>query len=240
MIERRGRSRWPWALLVLTAGVLPGCGGGPGESLSARPKSTELGGYVERPLEVPKDVPFSITLAPSQKSPGLEGKADASADVSADGAGSASASVENGGTASGTVQIGHSVRNDTARQADVSVRFAFDFEFEVNAIMPARSPEANVSITLFARDERNRELATIACLKHASDQGTASGKSSKELDLTLTLGPGQSANVYLAALAGASTEPGRKAFGRVTLRSVRMVVTTRPAPAVGSASDASP
>lgn len=219
--------------------ALCGCRGSVGEQLALRPQPAPLAPYVGRALELPRDAPYSITLAPTQEAPGLDGKADAEAQVRPDGSGRVSARVENGGSASGTIQLGHSFGNDTERQVDLSVTVALEYEYEATSGQVSRSPEANLTLTLFARDERNRELATVEVLRHSTDHGAASGTGARDVRLAVTLGPGQSASVYLAAAVQVSAEYGRTAGGSIALKNTRMRVEVQPAPAPGSAADGS-
>lgn len=221
------------------AALVTGCSSGsPGAQLSMRPpRSQPISRLAGKTLELPKDGAFLIALAPCQRAPGLDGKADANAQAAPDGSGDVSARVENGGTASGTVQIGHALQNDSAQQVDLEVSVGVDLKFNVQADADSRSPEASVAATLFARDERNRELATVALAGHSSDKGSASSADHKDVTLTVPLGPGQTAYVYVAGDVAVTTQAGRTAAGRLEIRSMQMRFDVRPAPPVKSASD---
>lgn len=217
---------------------LLGCGGGGAEQLAVRPTKPEPIGRAEgRRIELPRDGRFLIALAPSQQAPGLDGQAVCEARVSPEGHGSVTATVRNGGTASGAVQIGHSLTNDTARQADVEVSVSAEVEFDVRSEETTRRPEASVSLLLYARDDRNRELATVELARHSSDKGAAAGQGSESVQISLTLGPGQTANVYLAGEVTIVAEYGRSAAGSIKLSDVRMTFDVRSAPPVSSAAN---
>lgn len=223
----------------LLAALVAGCSSGsPGAQLSMRPpRAQPISRLAGHALELPKDGEFLIALAPSQRAPGLDGKAEANAQAAPGGSGDVSARVENGGTASGTVQIGHALQNDSPQQVDIDVSVGVDLKFDVQADAERRSPEASVAAALFARDERNRELATVALAGHSSDKGSASTADHKDVKLTVPLGPGQTAYVYVAGDVAVNTQAGRTAAGRLEIRSMQMRFEVRPAPAVKSASD---
>jgi len=215
--------------------ALAGCQGAVvGSELSARPRPRPISASDGGVLRLPADEKFSIHLAPSQQEPGLDGTARASADAKPEGDAAAQAEVENGGKAAATFQLGHALANDSSRQVALQFNVKFAYEFEA-ASTPVNTPGATLSLKLYARDGRNRVLTTLPVLEHASEDGSASSSGDKQLHFSLTLGPGESASVFLAGNARIEAPYGRSARGALTLRGLTMEIETRPAPPVKTA-----
>lgn len=87
------------------------------------------------------------------------------------------------------------------------------------------------------RGGRGRLLRDLTLLMHSTESGGASRESDETLRFTLTLGPGESASVFLAGQVQIEIRAGRSARGSLKLTDLRMEVTSRPAPAVQSTGD---
>ncbi len=241
MTKRRAKpvcSAW----LLAAAGSLTlaavGCGGANfGSELSAKPKPQALGRTEGKTLRLPQDEPFSIHLNRSQQQAGLDGTAEADARAKREGQGAVSARVTSGGQASATFQLGHAFANDGDRQVDLNVAVSCEYEYEAGADPATPWPDATVGLKLYARDGRNRLLNSFSLVQHSTKQGAASSRDRKELRFTLTLGPGESVNVFLAGQVAIEVEAGRSAHGSLKLSGLQMEVETRPAPPVRTAGD---
>ena len=229
-------SAWILGYLLLTA-ALTGCGAGDiGATLSDRPQPMKLTKPETRTIAIPASTPFSITLAPSQKKPELNGTAYAESTAKNSGQAKASASIEGGGTASAAFQIGHALRNDSERLLDLRVSAKLHYKYAV-AADSSTLPLAGVHVNLFARDDRNRSLAKFNFVAHTSDNGAVTVNDGEQLDFTITLGPGRTASIYLAGTVQINAEDGHTASGSIDLDSFELEITTQPAPAVKAASD---
>lgn len=222
----------------LTSLLLTGCGGGDfGSELTVHPKPHLLSGSDGQVLRLPHDEPFSITLAPTQETPGLGGTAEADTQVSKKGSADAVARVENGGSALAQFQLGHALKNNSDRQMDLHVHLACDYLTEVEATPPGPLPDAKISLKLFARDGRNRLLRNFNLAQHSTEEGAASSKDHKDIDFTLTLGPRESVNVFLAGSVRIDTPDGHSARGSIKLSGLKMEIKTELAPPVQQAAD---
>jgi hypothetical protein len=238
MLERRLSSTSCLAVLAVS---IAGCGGGGfGGQLAVRPEPMPLDAVAAKTITLPADAPFSIKLAPSEKSPGLDGKAEAGSETDADGSANASATVENGGSATAGFQLGHAFVNDAERQVDLSVGVRFDYEYQSEAADVAAdtaTPSGAVELTLFALDGRGRELRKFPILAHASEEGSAASSASKSMRFGLTLSPGQEVSIYLAGQVKAETDYGETAGGSLRLSNLQMQVSGKAAPPVRTAAD---
>ena len=220
-------------LAVASAVLLTGCGAGElGSELSMRPKPQSLD--TNTTLHVPQDEPFSITLSSSQETPGLSGETETEKNVSNDGNASAAVKVRKGGSAEAAFQIGQSVINDSDQQVQLCVTARCSYETEVATVPPGPFGDAEVNLTLYARDGRNRLLKSLKFAAHASDEGAASSKNTKEVVFDLPLGARESVNLFVAGNVQIETVPEREASGRIELRGLEMVIETKPAPPVGA------
>jgi hypothetical protein len=218
--------------------LITGCGGGDfGSELTVRPKPHLLSGSDGQVLRLPHDEPFSITLAPTQETPGLGGTAEADTQVSKKGNADAVARVENGGSALAQFQLGHALKNDSDRQMDLHVHLACDCQTEAEATPPGPLPDAKISLTLFARDNHNRLLRSINLAQHSTEEGAAASKDHAQRSFTLTLGPGESVNVFVAGSARVDTQDGHSARGSIKLSGLEMEIKTELAPPVQQAAD---
>jgi hypothetical protein len=186
---------------------------------------------------LPQEEPFSITLGPTQETPGLDGTAEADTHVSKDGKANAVASVENGGSALAGFQLGHALQNDSDRQMDLHVQVRCEFGTEADATPPGSPPDAQVGVALYARDGRNRLLRHFDLAQHSTEEGAASSRDQKDLQFTLTLGPRESVNVFLAGSVKIDAQDGHSARGSIKLDGLEMDITTKMAPPVQKVGD---
>jgi len=219
--------------------AVAGCGGSQfGADLSAKPKPMPIRGVEDSTIRLPADAPFSIRLAPARRDAGLDGTAQADAKADRSGSASASAKVKNGGTAAADFQLGHAFRNDTSRQIDLSFRLQFAYEFDASITPDDGGKDATVGLKLYARDDRNRTLAANTVVLHSTADGPAhGGAKDQQVEFTITLGPGEAVNVYLAGHAAVDTAEQRSAGGRVTLSGLSLEARTHAAPAVKTVGD---
>ncbi|MBK8916010.1 MAG: hypothetical protein IPM64_15680 [Phycisphaerales bacterium] len=229
---RAGRALWALAAaLLLTA--LSGCAGGGAAELTARPRPQPL---TAAAVSVPRDGKLSIALSSFSKRPGLEGQVSGDATADARGGGELALRVQGGGAAEATLQLGHAFSNETDRQVelDLSVRFALTLSTTLDPA--AVEGDATMNARLFVRDGANRLLRAIDVTGFAATQGSLKRSARDSQQLTLTLGPGQSAQVFLGIDAAADTlRSDRSASLTVTISDFAIDATTRPAP--GAAGD---
>lgn len=236
MIRRVLQIAWMSGCLAALA-PLAGCSsGGMASELSSQPRAEPLGRSIGKTLRLPADVRFSIALAPAQKAPGINGKADASASAERTGSGDAAARVENGGAASATFQIGHAFKNDSDAQLDLLVRTRLNFDYAASAKPKGETQDATLSLNLYARDGKSRLLKTLALLSHTTAEGDVKGSDRKEAEFTLTLGPGDSVSVFAGGTVMINTKEGRSADGSIKLNGLEMEIESKAAPAVAPAS----
>jgi len=216
---------------VLLLSLLTGCGGGAtGSELTVRPRPLALSD-ARRTIRLPADEKFSLTQSPSQRAPALGGEASADASASPDGRGEASAKVSGGGTASAAFQVGHSLSNSTDRQADFKVRVKFNYECTASCTPPG-GPDATVSLSVFARDDRGRLLQTVGVLSHTTEAGAAGDKGGKESEFTATIGAGGSLTIYASGGVTLDVPDQHSADATVKLSGLEMEITSTPAAAV--------
>lgn len=235
IVARAGLAVLLTFILLATPG---GCGGGGfGAELSTRPTPRELKSADGERLSLPADEGFTIRLPKSSKEAALGGTASADASAERSGSASATAEVTNGGSASGTFQLGHAVKNSTNRQVELEVAVSLAFEFETKADPPSALPDASVSLKIFALDQRSRVLRDLDVASHSSDRGVTKAKSTRELSFSVTLGPGDSLNLYAAGQAAVSVKEGHSAASTLKLSGLKMDLVTKPAPPVRTAAD---
>jgi hypothetical protein len=208
-----------------------------GSELSVRPKPYALRKTESVTVRLPQDEPFSIALPLDHREPGLDGEADAHATAERTGQGEARATVTRSGTAEGLFRLGHAFANDTDRQIDLDITVRYQYEFEAREEPEARLPEASVGLRLYARDDRGRILRDWVLVSYSTDDGTARDQADRTTNCTITLGPGESVDVFLAGRAKADVSVERTASALLKLSGLQFEVVTRPAPAVRAASD---
>ena len=220
------------ALGMLGTGLLTACGAGDaGSELAMRPKPRAIGARAV--LRIPQEEPFSITLSSAQETPGLQGEAGTEKRVTDDGNADAEAWVRHGGTAQATFQIGQAVANDSDQQVQLRVTARCSYETMAETVPPGPFADAQVSLTLYARDGRNRLLRSLKFIAHSTEEGAASSANTKEVTFELTLGAREWVNIFVAGDVQVETTPEREARGKVELRGLEMVIETEPAPPVG-------
>ena len=226
---------------IVVLPILAGCSSGEfGSELAQRPKPSALSQADGAVLHLPQDQPFSITLAPTQETPGLGGKADADAKAERDGKAEAVARVENGGSAMAGFQIGHSMKNDSDRMMNLKVRLVCEYETSVGANPTGPQPDAKVGLNLYARDGRNRLLTSMNLAQQSSDAGAASSRDRKEIEFSLPLGAREWINIYLAGSVQIEIHEGRAADGAVKLTKLEMEIQQEIAPPVLPAGETNP
>lgn len=217
--------------------LFAGCAGGSMTSeLAAKPDSHAMSKLASSVIHLPKDQKFSIALAPAQKSPGLGGSADATAQAASDGNASLHASVENGGTASATFQVGHAFSNDTDRQMDLRVRLRFDYEYSAAAKPVSLAADSVLGVDIFARSTRGKLLKTIPVLTFSTAEGDLSSRGVREADFSVTLSPAESAIIFVGGNVQITTKDGHSANGTINLSKLEMSVEPKPAPMVEATS----
>jgi len=233
----RAVHRWPCGLVLLLAGpvLLAGCMSSQfGRELAARPQPMVLNRPEGMTVRLPQEQPFNITLARAAREPGLVGTAEVDAYARPEGVSRASAAVENGGKSEALFQIGHALRNGTDRPADFAFRVQCEYEFEIQAPEPPGATDASVGLRLYARQERGRLLRDVPLTQHAAENGAVRRSSHEQVEFTLTIGPGDAVDVFVAGQARMEVPEGRSAICAVTLRGLEMEVVTRPASAVAT------
>lgn len=234
---RAGRSAYRACCLAALAAGIAGCSSGSMTSeLAAKPEAHTIAKLASSILHLPKDQKFSIALAPAQKSPGLSGSADATAQAAGDGNATLSASVENGGTASATFQVGHAFTNDTDRQMDLHVRLKFDYEYSAAAKPPSLAADGVLGVDIFARSTRGKLLKTIPVLNFSTAEGDLSSRGEKEAEFSVTLSPAEGAIIFVGGNVQIATKDGHSANGAIKLAKLEMAVEPKAAPAVSATS----
>ena len=231
----------PAGALLVGGLLLAGCSSTQfGSQLSARPKPQAIRELESTTLRFPQSAPFAIALPRASKEAGLDGKADSDASAQPNGEAEVNASVTSSGKAEGLFQLGHAFANDTDRQMDLNVTVRFQCEFEAREEPDARLPDASVGLRLYARDERGRILRDIPLVDQSTENGTTQRQDNEDLHFTVTLGPGQSVDVFLAGQAKADIPSGRSASAKLKLRGLQFEVVTQPAPPVQAATQPLP
>ncbi len=236
----RGRGVLCAAWIGLAA-TLAGCGrGGLTSDLSVQPQAQPLPTAESATLSLPQDKPFAIALAPTEELPGLGGTADADAHATKEGNADARAEVKNGGKATAGFQLGHALKNDSERQVDCDFKVRCRYEYQSQATPPSGVPDATVRLMLYARTARNLRLTELKLLEHSTDNGAVSEAATKELSFTLTLGPGETVNVYLGGEVKVDVADDHSAAGTLKVGDLTMDVVTHAAPPVAKAENAKP
>lgn len=228
-----------WRLLaacIPIPALMTGCASaGAGSELAARPpQPLVLPEKESQVVHLPQDGKFSIHLAPSSRTPALEGKAEAQSDASPDGHAKAIAMVENGGTASATFQLGHAFQNTTDHQVDLKINLRFSYEYVLDLTPRGTTPDVTVNLGLFARGGRNQLLKSQSLMSVTTDVGAVNGKDAKDQQLTITLSPHDTISIFVAGTVAIDSKPDRKAAGSIELKGLQMDLTVSPAPEVKS------
>lgn len=225
-----GRLAAGWCLVVL---VLSGCSDTRfGSELAMRPKAHAIRTAERTTLRFPQDRPFSIALPSASKQAGPDGTAQADASARADGTAQALAAVGNSGTAEGLFQLGQAFANDKEQQLDLDFSVRFHYEFAAEAKPALDLPDAVVGLKLYARDSRGRLVRDMLLVQHSTENGATEQQGDKTASFTLTLGPSESVNVFLAGQAKVDIREGRSASCSLKLSDLVIEVVTRLAPAV--------
>jgi len=231
-ITRRARLILPATMLA----ALLGCSGGQfGGDLSVHPRPRQFTKPSETTVRLPQDEPFNIHLHNVSKQSSLEGTVEVDASAAADGTAHATAAVTRGGSAQAVFQLGHAISNTTDRQMDVEFRVKFQHTFEAKASEAERMPDATVGLRLYAQPERGLPLRNFVKITYTTENGSTNRGASDSLDFTLTLGPGDKVEVYLAGQAKVDAPNERSASCSLTLSDVAFEIITRPAPPVRTA-----
>ncbi len=236
------RSFRPSGTLVAVALiVLAGCSAGnPTTSLDYRPPTLALRPGRLGTLRLPEDDRFSLHRAPTQRIPRLTGQVQVEADARDDGTARARTQVVAEGEGWAGFQVGHAVRNETARQIVLDVRIELDWATRVETSPQAPIPGADVSLDVLARDQDNRRLRSVNLLTHDSKNGPLDTESSRTIHWRLTLAPGDAVTLYVAGrTAGKLRSAGRAAAQRTVvselqLRRLHMILTPEPSAEVRS------
>lgn len=228
-------------MLMCVSGLLmalaAGCGGSSnfGSDLPTRAGSLRQE-PLNRVLRLPQDAPFSIAIAPSHQSPGIEGTAEAQSKADPQGAADAKAKVSGSGSANALFQLGHAVRNDREQPVDVTVRVRYRYAVDVDVRGEQRLPEAMVGLRLYVKDERDRMLRSIGLMQHDTDSGPIHSESENSVEVTAPLGASGSLTVFLAGQAQAVVDPSGAAECKLSISNLQMEISS--ATASGSAADA--
>ena len=227
-------------MILLLPTILTGCAaGGAGSELSARPaQPMNLPKEASQVIHLPQDSKFTIHLAPSNRAPALEGKAESQSEASPDGHARAVATVDNGGTAGATFQLGHAFQNTSDRQVDLKINFRFTYEYALTLEPRGSTPDVTVSLGLFARGSRNQLLKSQSLMSVTTEVGAVTGKDAKDQQLTITLSPHESISVFVAGTVAIETKVDRKAAGSIQLSGLQMDLSVTPAPEIKSAASA--
>lgn len=227
------KSTWmPLAGLALLAG----CESGQfGAELVAQPKAYAISSTETTTLRLPRDQSYNIALPRVMKEPRLGGTAEADAEAAAAGTAMALAEVDSGGVAEGVFQLGHALRNATDRQTDFEVDVKFSHAFTAGMSSAAGLADAMAGLRIYARTARGRILRDIALLDYSTESGPINRSSSEGVSFTVTLGPEDTLNVFLAGRARVDVPDDRSAHARLELTDVTMDITAMPAPAVQAA-----
>lgn len=230
LLRASGRLAAGWCLVVL---VLSGCSDTRfGSELAMQPKPHSIRTAECATLRFPQDRPFSIVLPSASKQAGLDGTAEADASAKPDGTAEALAAVTGSGTAEGLFQLGQAFANDKEQQLDLDFSVRFHYEFAAEADPALDLPDAVVGLKLYARDSRGRLLRDMLLVQHSTENGATRQQGDKTAGFTLTLGPRESVNVFLAGQAKVDIREGRSASCSLKLSGLAIEVVVRPAPAV--------
>lgn len=228
-----------WMPVVGWLLALAGCSSDGAADLAVKPQPLAI--RDEQPIRLPQDVPFAIALSSFQKQEGPGGSiAEQIAQAAPDGSAEVAARVEQAARASGSFQLGHAFRNDAARQIDLGLRVAFEHSSRCGyADARQQSSELSATLTLIARDSYNRVIRTLPVVAQSTEQGGAQRSGRESLELTITLAPGESAQVFLAgAIAIDTLKSERSGAAAVKVSSLSIEATPRMAPQVQAAPNA--
>lgn len=223
--------------LFLSAGftlaVVTGCAGGGAAELSARPRPQAL---TAATVSVPRDGRLSIALSSFSKRAGLSGQVTGDATAAAEGRGELTLNITGGGSADGALQLGHAFSNDSDRQVELDLAIRFSMELSTTVETAAIEGDATLRARLYVRDGANRLLRAIDVTGFAATHGSLKRTTRESQQLTLTLGPGQSAQVFLGIDAAADTLRSERSAS-LTVRITDFVVDASTRPAPGAAGD---
>ncbi len=224
-------------IATLAALLLGGCSTAQfGVDMAVHPKPYALRKTEPTTLRLPQDQRFSIALQSDHREPGLDGTAEASADAKDTGQGEATASVVRSGSAEGLFRLGQGFSNDTDQQMDLDVVVRFHYEFAARAEPDAGTPDASVGLRLYAHEEHGRMQRDDALIDYSTENGATQRQADQNLSFSLTLGPGQAVEVFLAGRAKVDATAQRSASATLKLSGLQFEIATRPAPAVRASS----
>ncbi len=229
-----GRSAGLLTTCLVGLALLDGCtSSGVGSELARVPAAQPLRtSGADTALQLPKDKAFSIRLPSATKEAGLVGEADADANAKEDGNATAWARVSKGGKATGAFQLGHVLANDTGRQMDLTIDVDFDYSYEMKARPEPTAEAATVDLMLYVRDGRNRLVREFRFGQHSTANGSARRSSSERLSFEITLGPDNTASVFVFGQTQVATGDERGGEARLEVTNMTMRVRSELAPAV--------
>jgi hypothetical protein len=227
MRARTTSAAFGWATLLGCVSLLCGCGEDRfGATLAARPAPQPIRRADGGTLRLPADRPFSIALPQSSRQPGLEGTAKSEADASKKGTAEARVEVTDSGQATAMFQLGHAFANESGQPAELQFDVRLHHAYDASATPKTGLPDAKVGIKLYARDNEGRLLRDITFLNHSTENGPAQGEADDTTRFTLTLGPNESVDVYIAGQAVIDIKERRSAHCCVTVDKLEFDVTT--------------
>ncbi len=197
----------------------------------------------KRAEQISVTVPNHEALAICTNSAQWDGAGTAEAE--ADGAGSARVAVRTDGIGQGEglVRLGHRFANETDQQTDLHCTISFDYEFALDEDPGLRLPDATVGLRLYARDDRGRWLRDLPIVELSTENGATQQRSQKRVSFTITLGPGHTADIFLAGRARVNVPPERatatNASASLAVSNMQIEVVSKPAPPVTEADDES-
>jgi hypothetical protein len=227
--------RNPSLIVTVAAVVLGGCSTAQfGVDMATHPKPYALRKTEPTILRLPQDQRFSIALESDHREPGLDGTADASADAKDTGQGEAAVAVTRSGSAEALFRLGQGFSNDTDRQMDLALVVRYHYDFDARAEPQAGSPDASVGLRLYAHEEHGRMLRDLVLIDYSTENGALQRQGDMHDSFTLTLGPGQAVEVFLAGRAKVDVSAERSASATLKLSELQFEIATRPAPAVSA------
>lgn len=225
---RSGVQRTLGLLTGLLLGALAGCNTGQfGADLNVRPKPIRIKDLASRTLHLPADQPFSLALPSVNRRAGLDGHAEGDAKAHPDGVGVATAHVEHAGSSETLFLIGSAFANEAPAALDLVCRVHAVYEYEAENSPPNMSGDAGAGVRIFARTHGGRLLREVPLLDYTTASGLSQGSADDVRNFTITLGPGETVNLYVAGHAKVDITERRSASVVVRLSKLEFEIVTR-------------
>ncbi|MBN1345142.1 MAG: hypothetical protein JXQ73_20780 [Phycisphaerae bacterium] len=182
-------------------------------------------------IKLPADVPFNVHDKRWSGTPGSNGKADPSADATAQGAAYCKADGSDGGASWAEFQLGHCLDNDSGAAIQAELRMSIDYEHGCEEQGEGAKTVSNYQIVVMIKDTSGKVLQTMPLSAHVSDDGRVSWSGSERTIAEITMQPDFGYYILLAGRAQADSQTGSSSSAEIKVKRFTLEIICKPATA---------